>query len=91
MEIIKIGAMWCPACIITNKFWNNIVDDFKDICFSNLDIDLDEEEATKYDDLDILPVIIMKKNDKEISRIVGEHSKEEIEKRIREVLDNEKK
>lgn len=91
MEIIKIGAMWCPACIITNKFWNNIVDDFKDISFSNLDIDLDEEEATKYDDLDILPVIIMKKNDKEISRIVGEHSKEEIEKRIREVLDNEKK
>ena len=91
MEIVKIGAMWCPACIITNKFWNDIISDFKDINFSNLDIDLDEEEASKYNDLDILPVIIMKKNDKEVARIIGEHSKEEIEKKIKEVLDNEKK
>lgn len=33
MKIIKIGAMWCPACIIMNKFWNKVKEEFKNIEF----------------------------------------------------------
>ena len=91
MKIVKIGAMWCPACIITNKFWNDVKKEFSEIVFNELDIDMDEEESSKYENLDILPVIIFEKNNKEVSRIIGEHSKEEICNRIKEVLDNEEK
>ena len=90
MKIVKIGAMWCPACIITNKYWNDIVNKFDKIDFTSLDIDMDENEANQYGDLDILPVIIVKENDKEIGRIVGEHSKEEMLKRIKDVINDEK-
>lgn len=90
MKIVKIGAMWCPACIITNKYWNDIVNKFDKIDFISLDIDMDENEANQYGDLDILPVIIVKENDKEIGRIVGEHSKEEMLKRIKDVINDEK-
>jgi thiol-disulfide isomerase/thioredoxin len=89
MKIIKIGAMWCPACILTNKFWNKIIDDNQDIEFVNYDIDLDEDEATKYGDLDVLPVVVIEKNGKEFRRIIGEHSKEEFEIAIKEIK-NEK-
>lgn len=83
MKIIKIGAMWCPACIITNKYWNSIKDDNNDIEFVDYDIDMDEEEVEKYGNLDILPVIILENNNKEIKRIIGEHKKEEIEQIIK--------
>ena len=49
MKIVKIGAMWCPACIITNKYWNDIKKEFNDILFDDLDIDMNEEETSKYD------------------------------------------
>ena len=49
MKIVKIGAMWCPACIVTNKFWNEFKSENSNIDFVDLDIDLDEDEANKYD------------------------------------------
>lgn len=85
MKIIKIGAMWCPACIVTNKFWNDFKNENSDIEFVDLDIDLDEEEANKYEDLDVLPVVIAEIDNKEVKRLVGEHSKQEYEQLIKEI------
>ncbi len=89
MKIVKIGAMWCPSCIVTNKFWPDIVEKYSNVEFQELDIDLDEEETNQYPSLDILPVIIVEKQGKEVKRLVGEHSKEEISNMIEE-YSNEK-
>ena len=78
MKIIKIGAMWCPACIITNKYWSNLEKEFQNIEFINYDLDLDEEETLKYNVGNTLPVIIIEEKNKEILRIVGEKKEEEI-------------
>lgn len=78
MKVIKIGAMWCPACIKLNKFWNEIKNENDNLTFEELDIDMDEEEVLKYNVKDILPVIILLDNEKEIKRIIGEKTKEEI-------------
>ena len=43
MKIIKIGAMWCPACIVTNKYWKQIIEKYNEIEFIDYDIDMDEE------------------------------------------------
>ena len=31
MKIIKIGAMWCSACLKMNKYWNILRNDYPDI------------------------------------------------------------
>ncbi len=77
MEIVKIGAMWCSGCLIMNKIFKEITNE-RDINITSLDIDIDEEEALKYEPGDILPVFIFFVDEREVHRMVGEHSKEEI-------------
>jgi thiol-disulfide isomerase/thioredoxin len=87
MKVIKIGAMWCPACIITNKYWKNLKNEYQNVNFIDYDIDLDEEKVKEYNIGKILPeIIIFDDEDKEIKRIVGEKKQEEIEKEIGEIV-----
>ena len=77
MEIVKIGAMWCSGCLIMNKIFREITNE-RDINITSLDIDIDEEEALKYEPGDMLPVFIFFVDGREAHRMVGEQSKEEI-------------
>ena len=85
MEIIKIGAMWCPGCIVMKKTFKQIVEDFN-IEIKSLDLDFDEEEVSKYNVGDTLPVIIVNKDGKEIKRIIGEKSYQELKSLLEEVM-----
>ena len=79
MKIIKIGAMWCPACLITNNNLDRIQKDYK-IDIISLDYDFDEEKVKEYDVGEILPVLIfLDNNDREIERLIGEKTYKEIE------------
>ena len=31
MKIVKISALWCPACLITNNNLNKLLEKYKDI------------------------------------------------------------
>ncbi len=78
MKIIKIGAMWCPACLITNKYLDQITQKYN-IEIENLDYDFDEEEVKKYNVGETLPVLIFIKNDIEVDRLIGEKNYKDIE------------
>ena len=82
MKIVKIGALWCPACLITNKAINKIKEEYKELIIEELDYDYDEEEAQKYEPGTTLPVLIFIKDGKEIHRMIGEKSYKEIKKVI---------
>ena len=84
MKIVKISAIWCGACLIMNKVWTKLKDnyEFEDI---ELDYDMDEEEVGKYNPGDILPIFIVYENDKEILRLTGEFKYEELVEKISEV------
>lgn len=84
MKVIKINAMWCSGCLVMNKTWKNILKS-KTIETINLDYDMDEDEVKKYNVGDVLPVLIFYKDDKEVTRVVGEKSEEELLKIIEEV------
>lgn len=73
MRIIKIGALWCPACLIVNKALKKV-----DVEVVNYDYDLDEEEVKKYHVGKVLPVLIFESEGKEITRLIGEVSLSEI-------------
>ena len=84
MKVVKINAIWCSGCLVMNKIWKNILKS-KNIETINLDYDMDEDEVKKYNVGDVLPVFIFYKADKEVRRIVGETSEEELLKIIEEV------
>lgn len=90
MKIVKVGAMWCPACIVTNKYWKDLKSKYNEISFADLDLDMDEDEVKDLKIGNILPeIIFFDNNNQEIKRIVGEKNKEEMDKAIGDVL-NEK-
>ena len=78
MKFIKINAVWCPACIVTNKIWKDIKNDYSDIEIEELDYDFDEDEVKQYNVGEILPVVIFMNGDKEVERLIGEKTREEI-------------
>ena len=86
MKIIKIGALWCPGCLIVNKSLKEIKKTY-DIEVIEYDYDMDPE-VENYNVGDVLPVLIFE-TDKEVKRLIGERSKEEIINAIEEVI-NEK-
>lgn len=75
MKIVKISSLGCPSCIIMNNVINKVRNEY-DIEIKELDYDFDDVE--KYNPGKILPVLIFYKNDNEITRLCGEHKKEEI-------------
>ena len=82
MKIIKISAMWCTACLIMNKTWKKIKEEYPDIEIVNLDYDIDSLEVEKYEPGKILPVIIFIDKDKEVNRLIGEIPIEKIRSEI---------
>ena len=84
MKIIRISAIWCPACLIMKKVWKNI--DVSNFEIIDYDYDMDNTEIEKYNVGKILPVYIFIDNDKEIKRLVGELSLDKLKKEIEELL-----
>ena len=86
MQIIKIGAVWCPGCLVMNKIWNNILKD-NDLDIIELDYDMDKDEISKYNVGQVLPVIIfLDNNGVELDRLIGEQK----EKKLLEIIEKYK-
>lgn len=85
MKIVKIGAMWCPGCIVMKKTWDKLKENY-DLDITSLDIDMDEEEVKPYNVGTTLPVIIFYKDNNEYKRLIGEKKYEDIEEVIKELL-----
>ena len=76
-KIIVVSAVWCPSCLILKKHLKKLKEEYK-IDIETLDYDLDEDRVNELNVKDILPVIIVKNNDTEISRLIGEKTYDEI-------------
>ena len=82
MKIVKINSLGCPSCIIMNKVFNKIKEEYT---FDLEELDYDFDDIEEYDVGNILPIYIFYKNDKEVKRLCGEHSLDEF-KNIMEEL-----
>ena len=87
MKIIKIGAIWCPGCLVMKKIWKNILNDYPDLNIIELDYDINSEEVKKYNPGKVLPIIIFQdESDNELERLIGEQK----ENTIRTIIDKYK-
>ena len=75
--------MWCSACLVMKNIFNELKSKY-DVEY--LDYDLDEERVEGYNIGKIIPVLIIEKDGEEITRIIGEKSKEEIFNEIEKYL-----
>lgn len=86
MKIVKISALWCPACLIVNNNLNKLIDKYN-IKLTELDYDYDDIEM--YNVGTVLPELIIYEDDKEIKRIIGEKSLKELDQILGEVYEEE--
>lgn len=85
MKIIKFSALWCPACLIMNNRINKIANKYN-IEIIEYDYDIDENKKEEYNINNILPVIILQKEGKEVKRLIGELSENKLEQEISDLL-----
>lgn len=85
MKIIKIGALWCPACLIVNNNLNKIKKEYS-LNIVEYDYDFDSEEVKNYEVGNILPVLIFLNDENiELKRLIGESSYKLIKETIEEL------
>ena len=77
MKLIKISAIWCPSCLIMEKIWKELQEELPNIEYVSYDYDLDDE-VDSYNPGDVLPIIILENNKEELTRFIGEKTKNEI-------------
>lgn len=88
MRVVKINAVWCSGCLVMNNVWKKILK-VHDIETLSLDYDMNEEEVLTYNPGNILPVFIFYSGDKEVKRVVGEVSYDEMLKAVEGILNEE--
>lgn len=81
MKIIKITTPGCVSCVFMSK----ILDEIEDIEVVSYDYYDDNDMINIYNVGRIMPVLIFMKDDIEVARLSGEHSKKEILNILEEV------
>ena len=82
MKIVKINSLGCPSCIIMNKVFNKIKENYS---FEVEEYDYDFDDIEKFNVGKILPVFIFYNGEEEVDRLCGEHSYQEFENIIKRV------
>lgn len=79
MKIIKIGALWCPACLIVNNNLKRIKSNYSLLEIIEYDYDFNSDDILKYNVGNILPVLIFQDDsENELSRLIGEKTYDNI-------------
>lgn len=78
MKLIRISAIWCPACLIMRPRLEKIKEAFPNLEQIEYDYDFDEDIVKEFNVTDKLPVFILFDEETEITRIIGEKTVDEI-------------
>lgn len=79
MKVLKFGALWCPGCLIMNPRWKYLENEYSWLKTEYYDYDENEDFAKSHNVTSVLPVFIfLDKNNTEVFRLNGEHSKKEL-------------
>lgn len=88
IEIIKFGAEWCGPCKMMGPAMKNLKEKYNvegsDIQITDIDVDMNPESAELHK-IKTIPTIILQIDGKEIKKIIGVKTYDDIEKIINEV------
>lgn len=84
MKILRIGAEWCPECIIMRLRFAEIEKEIPDLATEFIDVDKDQEIKKVWNIEDIPTFIFLDKNGQEFLRLQKLVEKEDLIKIIKE-------
>jgi thioredoxin 1 len=87
VEVKKFGASWCGPCRALAPILSEVKSQFKNVSFTEHDVDDDFEEATKYG-IRSVPTVVVIKDGVEVDRVIGLSSKSKYTGIINEQLNN---
>lgn len=89
MKVIKVGAIWCPGCLVMRPVWKQI--EVENLWLTTEYYDFDERKdivGIYHIDSGVLPVFIfLDKDGNELLRLTGEVSRERLLQAIHEYKD----
>ena len=90
-EIVKSGkavidfhAEWCNPCKIISPIVHKVAEKMKDVKFGKVDVDKEGELAQRFQVMSV-PTLLFFSDGRQVDRIVGILSEEELIKRIKKI------
>jgi len=85
LVVVDFYAEWCMPCLMLAPIIDDLADEIKEVKFVKINIDENQELASKYS-VSSIPCLVIFKDGEEVDRLVGAHDGGIIEKRVREFL-----
>ena len=79
--VVDFFADWCMPCLMLTPVLEELADNMKEVKFVKINVDDNQELSRKYE-VRSIPCLIIFKDGKEVDRIMGNRTREEIERRI---------
>lgn len=79
--VLKFYGKQCAPCKAMSPITKEIAEENPEVAFIGIDVHEDQEAVQKYR-IKSVPTLVFLKNDKEVDRIIGLVSKQEIEERV---------
>jgi len=78
MKVLKIGATWCPGCLVMKPRWGEIEKELTWLKTEYFDADENKDILEKYSITDLPSFIFLDKDNNEIHRESGEVDKDKL-------------
>ncbi len=83
--VIDFSAQWCGPCKMMAPVLEEVSESISDVSFFNIDVDEARNEAEEFSVMSI-PLLVVLKDGKEVSRQVGFQPKENVEQFIKDAI-----
>ena len=85
LVVADFFAEWCMPCLMLAPVLEELGEEMKNVKFVKLNVDDNSDLAGKYH-VSSIPCLVIIKDGKEVDRLVGNQSKEDIEEKVNEFL-----
>ncbi|MAH06869.1 thioredoxin [Candidatus Pacearchaeota archaeon] len=86
LVVVDFFAEWCMPCLMLSPVIEELAEEMKEVKFVKINVDDNKELAGKYQ-VSSIPCLILFKDGKEVERLIGNQTQEEIENKINENLE----